>query len=90
MEKIIPLSEMKAKLNSIVDQVMERDDEFIITKSGHPAAVLVPHSLFESWKETKEIQADKAFMKEIKKGIERLKRGCKRYSFEEVFGEPLE
>lgn len=89
MEKSLSLSEAKARLNHLVDEVVSQDNEFVITRNGSPAAVLVPTSLYEGWKETKEIQADKEFVREIKKGVARLKRGAKRYSFEDVFGEPL-
>ena len=89
MEKTLSLSEAKMKLNRLVDQVLSQEDEFVITKNGSPAAVLVPASLYEGWKETHEIQADPEFMKEIRKGIEKLKKKGKRYRFEDVFGEPL-
>ena len=89
MEKTLSLSEAKMKLNSLVENVLVRDDEFIITKNGKPAAVLVPASLYEGWKETQEIKADKEFVGEIKRGIRRLKKGGKRFTFEEVVGEPL-
>lgn len=89
MEKTLSLSEAKMKLNHLVDEILTRDDEFIITKNGRPAAALIPVSLHEGWKETQLIKADKEFMREIRRGIKRLKSGKKRLSFEEVFGEPL-
>lgn len=89
MERSLSLSEAKMRLNRLVDDVLAKDDEFIITRNGSPAAVLVPAVLYEGWKETKEIQSDPALMKEIRKGIQRLKRGGKRYTFEDVFGESL-
>lgn len=89
MEYFLSLSEAKTKLNHIVKSVIKRDDEFIITKNGKPAAVLIPASAYEGWKETQEIMADKDFYREIRRGIASLKKGGKRYSFEEVFGEPL-
>lgn len=89
MEKTISLSEAKMKLNRLVEDVIGKDGEFIITKNGSPVAVLVPADVYEGWKETREIQSDPEFLKEIKKGVERLKSGGKRYSFEDVFGETL-
>lgn len=89
MEKTLSLSEAKMKLNRLVEEVVEKDNEFIITKNGSPVAAVVPAAIYEGWKETKAIQADTEFMKEIKKGIARLRKGGKRYSFEQVFGEPL-
>lgn len=89
MEKVLPLSEAKAKLNALVDDVIEKDSEFIITKNGRPAAVLMTPFLYESWKETQEIQSNPELMKEIRKGLKSLRSKHKRYSFEEVFGEPI-
>lgn len=89
MEKILSLSTAKAKLNQLVDDVMTKEDEFMITKNGEVAAILIHPALFESWRETKEIKANNELVKEIKAGIKRLKQGGKRYTFEEVFGEAL-
>ena len=88
MEKTLSLSEAKMKLNRLVDEVASQDGEFIITKNGSPVAALVPAAVFEGWKETKAIQSDPEFLKEIAKGINRLKKGGKRYTFEDIFGEP--
>lgn len=87
MERYFSLSEAKMKLHELVDNVIKRDDEILITKNGKPAAALVPAAWFEGWKETQEIKANKKFMKEIKRGIKWLKSGKKGLSFEDVFGE---
>ena len=89
MEKTLSLSEAKTKLNRLVEDIVEKDDEFIITKNGKTVAVLISSELYEGWKETEEIQKDPEFLKEIKKGVERLQKKGKRYSFEDVFGESL-
>lgn len=89
MERTISLSQAKTKLNSLVKSVGSRDDEFMITKNGKPVAALVPVSLYEGWRETEEIKADREFVNEIKKGVNRLKRKGKRYTFEDVFGEKI-
>lgn len=87
MEKTLPLSEAKMRLHKLVEEVQQKDDEFIITKNGEPAAVLIPTFLYESWKETSEILSDQELVKEIKRGIQNLKKRKKRHSFEEIFGE---
>lgn len=89
MEKSLSLSEAKTHLNSLVDAVVAKEDEFIITRNGSPAAVLVSTSLYEGWKETMHIKADASLMQSIKKGVKRLQQGGKRYTFEDVFGESL-
>ncbi|MBI2067464.1 MAG: type II toxin-antitoxin system Phd/YefM family antitoxin [Deltaproteobacteria bacterium] len=89
MKKILSLSEAKMRLNHLVDKVIDQDDEYIITKNGSPAAVLLSAETYEGWKETEEIKADREFYDEVKKGIAKLKKGRRRYSFEDVFGEKI-
>jgi len=84
--KTLSLSEVKMKLSSLVDAVYKTDEEVIITKNGSPAAVLISSDEFESWKETIAVRSDSAFMDEIKKGVETLKKGkAKLYTLEELF-----
>lgn len=89
MEKTLSLSEAKMKLNQLVDKITTKDDEFVITKNGEPVAALVPASVYEGWKETREIQSDPELREEIRQGIARLRSTTKRFTFEEVFGESL-
>lgn len=89
MDKTLSLSEAKIKLNGLVDDVITNGDEFIITKNGSPAAVIIPTSLYESWRETLEITSNTVLLDEIQDGLKRLKNKQKRHSFKAVFGEPL-
>ncbi|MCH8039957.1 MAG: type II toxin-antitoxin system Phd/YefM family antitoxin [Nitrospinae bacterium] len=88
MSKILTLSEAKARLSELVATVEQTEEELVITRNGRPAAVLISAEEFESWKETREIQRNPALMQEIKQGLAQLGKGH-RFSFEEVFGEPL-
>ena len=88
MSKILTLSEAKARLSELVATVEQTEEELVITRNGRPAAVLISAEEFESWKETQEIQHNPALMQEIKQGLAQLEKGH-RFSFEEVFGEPL-
>jgi antitoxin YefM len=84
----LSLSEAKMKLSWLVDKVNTTDEEVIITKNGHPAAVLVSPDEFEGWNETLLIRSDPAFLSEIKKGIRTLKQNkAKLYTLEELFDE---
>jgi prevent-host-death family protein len=89
MDKTLSVSEAKMKLNRLVDDVAAKEDEFILTKNGRPVAVLVPAALYEGWKETLAIKADPGFLEDIRAGIERLQKRRRRYTFEDVFNEPL-
>ena len=70
--KTLSLSEAKAKLSGLVENVERRDEEVVITRNGRPAAVLVSPDEYESWKETHAIRSDKDLM--------RLSLGCARRS----------
>jgi antitoxin YefM len=81
----LSLSEAKMKLSELIEKVQSTDAEFIITKNGRPAAVLVSPDEFEGWRETIAIKADGDMMSEIKKGISALKKKHKVYTLEELF-----
>lgn len=84
--KTLPLSEVKAKLSELVDQVESRDERIVITRKGRPAAILVSQDDLESWQETLEIMSDPAFMREIQRGVRQIRRR-QTLSYEEVFGQ---
>ena len=67
MHYTLPLSEVKAKLSSIIAKVVRRDDEVIITRNGKPAAVIISAEEYEGWRETQEIKRDPEMMAQIKR-----------------------
>jgi len=83
--KTMPLSEVKTKLSELVDAVERRDDAVTITRNGKPVAVIVSNDEYESWQETVDIMRDEKLMKEIRKGIQALKRTKKRHTLDELF-----
>ena len=83
--KTLPLTEAKSKLSGLVDRVSKLDEEVVITRNGHPAAVLVSPEEFESWRETMAIREDAALLREIKRGLAALKSGkAKLYTLDEL------
>jgi len=86
--KTLPLSEAKAKLSGLIQQVSTTDEEVVITRNGVPAAVLVSPEEYEGWQETNAILSDAAFMREIKAGLKALKsKKARLYSLDELFGD---
>jgi len=84
--KTLSLSDVKARLSGLVDEVERRDEEIVITRNGQPAAVLVSPDEYDSWKETLAVRSDKALMREIKAGLAAIKSGKgRRYSIEKLF-----
>ncbi|KDE97009.1 Antitoxin RelF [uncultured Mycobacterium sp.] len=50
--RILPISQLKSKINEYVDAVCETRDQITITKNGLPAAVLIGVDEWESIQET--------------------------------------
>ena len=88
MARVLSLSEAKTHLSKLVADLDKKEEELVITRNGRPAAVLISADEYESWRETGEIRRNRALMSEIKRGLSQLQKG-QRFSFEEVFGEPL-
>lgn len=72
--KLMPVSEVKAKLSRLLAEIEAREEEIIITRNGRAAGVLLSADQFEGWRETVEILADKELMKEIRRGLRAPKR----------------
>ena len=82
--KTLPLTQVKANLSRIVDQVEETDEEIVITRNGRTAAILVSPHEYAGWKETQAVRSDRDFVAEIRRGLRMLKRGAKIYTLEEL------
>ena len=89
MAKILPISEVKARLPELVTGVAERDEEVVVTRNGKPAAVLVGYAEFERLKETLDVLSDPALMRQVQESRAFYASGKTGLSFEDVFGEPL-
>ena len=85
--KVLPLSEVKAKLSELVDIVERRDEPVTITRNGTPVAIIVSKDEYDGWHETMQILKDPEFMSEIRDGIRKLSRTRKRYTVDALFEE---
>lgn len=84
--RTLSLSEAKMKLSGLVQAVGDTDEEFVITKNGAPAAVLISPGEFESLKETIAVRNDAALTEEIRKGLRSLKeKEARLYTLDELF-----
>ena len=89
MAKILPISEVKARLPELVNGVAEREEEIVVTRNGKPAAMLVSYAEYERLKETLDVLSDPELMRQIRESEADIAAGKKGLSFEQVFGEPL-
>ena len=88
MTKILPASEVKARFYRLIEGVAI-GDEIIVTKNGRPTVALLSARDLSSLKETLDVLSDKNLMRQIRASEREIKQGKKRYSYEEVVGEPL-
>ena len=88
MVRILPISEVKARLPELVAGVHDREEEIVVTRNGRPAAVLVNVDEYERLKETLDVLSDPELMRQIRASERYFARGGKGVSFEQVFGEP--
>lgn len=65
MSRTIPLSEAKARLSSIINDVLETHEIFTISKDGVPVAVLMSIEEYESLLETVEILSEPELMQAL-------------------------
>lgn len=75
MTRTLPLSEVKIKLSELVENIVRRDDEIVITRNGKPVAVIMSSDEYDGWKETQEIKSNPELMREVKKSIKAFERG---------------
>lgn len=84
----ISVTDARARLPELVDDVSGRLNEYVITKHGRAHAVLMSAEEHEALLETLDILSDSAAMERIRRGLDELGRG-ETVSFEDAFGEPL-
>ena len=86
MAKILPISEVKAKLPELVNRVEELEEEIIVTRNGKPAAMLVSYADYERLKETLDVLSDPELMRQIRQSEAEIAAGKPGFSMDEVFG----
>jgi prevent-host-death family protein len=84
--KVLPLSDVKAKLSELVDLIERRDESITITRNGKPVAMIVSKDEYEGWHETSEILRDAELLSEICQGNRGLARTRKRFTVDELLG----
>jgi antitoxin YefM len=68
MAKVLPLSEVKAKLSEVVDQIVATHERVTVTRNGRPVAVLLSTDDLEAIEETLAVLSDPAAMRQLDAG----------------------
>jgi prevent-host-death family protein len=75
MSKTLSLSEVKAKLSEVVDEIATTHERVTVTRNGRPVAVLVSTDDLETIEETVAILSDPEAMRQIEEGRAAISAG---------------
>ena len=68
----MPLADVKNRLSEVVDRLEREHGRIVITKHGHPAAVVISVDDLESLEETLDIMGSAALLADIREGLAEL------------------
>ena len=86
MTKTLSLKEGRNQFSDIVDRAGRLSERVVVTKNGHPEAVVMGIAEFERWVETLELLSNPKTVTSLRQGLKEAKAG-KAHSFKDVFGE---
>lgn len=75
MSKMLPLSEVKARLSEVVDEVTTTQERVTLTRNGRPVAVLLSNEDLEAMEETMAILSDPAARQQIEQARAAIEAG---------------
>ena len=65
----MPLAEVKNRLSEVVEQLEREHGRVVITKHGHPAAVVISVADLESLEETLDVMGSEALLADIREAL---------------------
>jgi antitoxin YefM len=68
----MPLADIKNRLSEVVDRLEREHGRVVITKHGHPAAVVISVEDLESLEETLDIMNSAALLADIRESLDEL------------------
>lgn len=75
MAKTVPLSEARARLSELMDEIESRHEHVVITRKGVPVAVLMPSAEYDALEETLEVLHDEDLLAALRESEEDVKTG---------------
>jgi prevent-host-death family protein len=75
MSRTLSLSEVKAKLSEIIDEIVTTQERITVTRNGRPVAVVLSTDDLDAIEETLAILSDPAAMREIEQGRSAIASG---------------
>lgn len=65
MSETLPLAKVKSRFSEMVDRVEHTHDRIVVTRNGHPAAVMISPDELASLEDTLELLSDPDAMREL-------------------------
>ena len=75
MAKTVPLSEARARLSELMDELERRHEHVVITRKGRPVAVLLPSAEYDAMEETLEVLHDEDLLAALKESEADVRAG---------------
>ena len=72
VDQQMPLAEVKNRLSEVVDRLEREHGRVVITKHGHPAAVVISVDDLESLEETLDVMGNEALLADIREALAEL------------------
>lgn len=70
--RLLPLAEVKNRLSEVVGRLEREHGRVVITKHGHPAAVVISVEDLESLEETLDVMGSDALLADIREALAEL------------------
>lgn len=75
MVNFITVRQLRPELSSVIKNIHEKFDRYVVTRHGKPEIVMMSMEDYESILETLEIESDKEMMTRLKKARGDMKKG---------------
>ncbi|HBO97912.1 MAG TPA: hypothetical protein DE315_05400 [Candidatus Omnitrophica bacterium] len=75
MVNFITVRELRPELSSVIKNIHEKFDRYVVTRHGKPEIVMMSMEDYESILETLEIESDRELVKKLKKAQGDIKKG---------------
>lgn len=73
--RVLPLTEVKAKLSEVIDEIADTQERVTVTRNGRPVVVMVSADDLAAIEDTLEILSDPALRKQVEAGRKAIAAG---------------
>ena len=75
MARELPITEARAKLTQIANDLVDSQDTVTVTNRGKPMMTLIGYEMYESIMESLEIMSDPELMAQLRQSLREARRG---------------